>query len=163
MSSEDPRGPRVIPEEWDRLLDLAEGTDRGGPDAPPEPEEPEAQGAFPLLTAACADLVAILIPCAMALVGLRLGGQPVPLRVAPWALALGVAWWLPAAGILLRVRRGTPGMLAAGLAWRDEPAGGRLWGTLALALLAAATLGLPLALFRRAVWKRLEAPHAATG
>ncbi len=156
MSSEDPRGPQTIPEEWDHLLDLAEATDRGGPDAPPEPEEPEVQGAFPLLTAACADLVAILVPCALVLVGLRLGGHEVPLRVAPWALALGVLWWVLAAAILLRVRRGTPGMLAAGLAWRHEPTGGRLWGALGLALLAAATLGLPLALFRRAVWKRLD-------
>jgi len=157
MSPEDPKRPETIPEEWDRLLDLAEEPEGNEPNSQPEPAEPESDDAFPLLTAACADLVAVLIPCALALVGLRLSGQAVPLRIAPWALALGVAWWVLAAGILLRVRRGTPGMLAAGLAYREEPAGVRLWGALLLALAAAVTLGLPLALFRRPMWKRLDA------
>jgi len=160
MSAERPGTGEGLPEEWDRLLDLAGFEDEDEANAAPEPEEPDLPPAFPLLTASCADLVAILLPCTLALVGLRLSGLPVPLAVAPWALAVGVLWWVLAAGIFLRVRRGTPGMLAAGLVYREEPAGPRLWRSMALALLAAVTLGLPLALFRAAVWKRLEAIDA---
>jgi len=157
MTPEKPESDERFTRQWDVYLDLEEA---GEELLEPEPEEDEGSKIFPLLTASCADLVAILLPCTLALVGLRLAGLPVTLAVAPWALVLGAVWWLLAAGILLRVRRGTPGMLAAGLVHQDEPAGARLWGGLVLALLAATTVGLPLIPFRRAVWARLEAVDA---
>jgi len=156
MSPKDPHGEDGLPEEWDRLLDLDELEDPQRSVGPPPPAGSAEHPAFPLLTASCADLVAILLPCTLALVALRLDGLPVSLAAAPWALGLGALWWVFAAAILLRVRRGTPGMLAAGLVYREEPAGGRLWRSMVVALLAALTLGLPLALFRRTAWRRLE-------
>jgi len=156
MNPKDFHGEDRLPEEWDRLLDLEELEDPQRSVEPPSSAGSGEHPAFPLLTASCADLVAILLPCTLALVALRFYGLPVSLAAVPWALGLGALWWAFAAGILLRVRRGTPGMLAAGLVYREEPVGGRLWSSMAVALLAALTLGLPLALFPRITWQRLK-------
>ena len=158
--SHDPSKPvQGFSKDWDLFLDLEDPGEDGFDE---EPDEPDEFPLFPLLTAAYADLVAILVPATAALIGLRLSGLPVPLGVAPWTLGLGLGWWLLVAAILLRVRRGTPGLLAAGLAYREQLTGGRLWGALALALLTAATLGIPLIFLRKTLWQRLEELSPAT-
>jgi len=154
MSPERPVHQDRFPKDWDVFLDLEDRGEEMPPETSPEPDEPLA---IPLLTAAFADLVAILVPCTAALIGLRLGGLPVPLAVAPWALGLGAAWWILVAAILLRIRRGTPGLLAANLVYREAPSGPRLVGGLFLGLAAALTLGLPFLLFRGSLSERLEA------
>jgi hypothetical protein len=127
------------PEDWDRLAD------------PPAGERPATAlrsshprpGAVLLLAAALGDLVALVSLCALALLALRVLGHRAPLPAFPWAAALAVLWWSAAATALIVVRRGTPGMLMAGLGFVLPVATRRVAAVLAVALLAACSLGLP--------------------
>jgi len=160
MNDHRPPGDEFFPEGWDRLPEHEEAPvpseevpvprlePVGGP-----PSEPTILG---LTTAAWADLVAMLGPCAAILVALRAGGYPVGLATVPWAGALALAWWLLAAGTLLTVRRGTPGMLLAGMAFSEARGRGALRGVLLLQALSALTLGLPAVLLYRFWGPRLE-------
>ena len=66
-------------------------------------------------------------------------------RALWWALALAVLWWLVAAGVMVAVRQGTPGMLLAGIQFSATVAPARIAAVLPVALATAATLGLPAA------------------
>ncbi len=161
MSDRRPPQDEFFPEGWDRLPEFDE-TPRIreevpvpdlGPVDPPE-REPTVLG---LTTAAWADLAAMLGPCAAVLVTLRLGGFPVGPATVPWAGALALAWWSLAAGTLLAVRRATPGMLLAGLAFAEPRHGGALKAALLLQGFSALTLGLPAVILHR-----LWGPHLGT-
>ena len=90
-------------------------------------------------------LAAILGLSAATLVALKLAGHGAPFTAAPWAVAVAVLWWLVAAAGLLTVRRGTPGMIAAGISFVGAVRPARLPWVLLVALLLAVTLGLPSA------------------
>ena len=153
MTGRKPPGDEFFPEGWDRIPEHEE-TPRIQEEVPVPPQEPvggpeAVPSVLGLTTAAWADLVAMLGPCAAILVILRLTGYPVGLATVPWAGALAATWWLLAAGALMAVRRGTPGMLLAGMAFRERRRGGALRGIVLLQALSALTLGLPAVILHR--------------
>lgn len=100
---------------------------------------------IPVIAGSWGDLAVILGLTAASLVALKLAGHGAPFAAAPWAVAVAVLWWLVAAAVLLTVRRGTPGMMAAGVSFAGALAPARLPVVLLAALLLALTLGLPSA------------------
>lgn len=137
--------PQTSPEElafpanWDRLVEEVQG----GPEPEP-PEEPFNGGPslVSFLTASWAELLVVLVPCAAALGVVRLLGYRTGSPALPWAALLAGAWWLTAAAVLLAVRRGTPGMLLAGLTFADEVPRARVPLLLVSILVLAASAGL---------------------
>ena len=100
---------------------------------------------IPAIAGSWGDLAVILGLTAASLVALKLAGHGAPFAAAPWAVAVAALWWLVAAAVLLTVRRGTPGMMAAGVSFTGAVAPARLPVVLLAALLLALTLGLPSA------------------
>lgn len=100
---------------------------------------------IPVIAGSWGDLAVILGLTAASLVALKLAGHGAPFAAAPWAVAVAVLWWLVAAAVLLTVRRGTPGMMVAGVSFAGAVAPARLPVVLLVALLLALTLGLPSA------------------
>lgn len=100
---------------------------------------------IPVIAGSWGDLAVILGLTAASLVALKLAGHGAPFAAAPWAVAVAVLWWLVAAAVLLTVRRGTPGMMMAGVSFAGAVAPARLPVVLLVALLLALTLGLPSA------------------
>ena len=100
---------------------------------------------IPVIAGSWGDLAVILGLTAASLVALKLAGHGAPFAAAPWAVAVAALWWLVAAAVLLTVRRGTPGMMAAGVSFAGTVAPARLPVVLLVALLLALTLGLPSA------------------
>ncbi len=100
---------------------------------------------IPVIAGSWGDLAVILGLTAASLVALKLAGHGAPFAAAPWAVAVAVLWWLVAAAVLLTVRRGTPGMMAAGVSFAGAVTPARLPVVLLVALLLALTLGLPSA------------------
>jgi hypothetical protein len=138
-NSNDPSAP------WDRLSDADLEGIEFNVTMPPHDEVPEEDllGWRNRLAAAWGDLV-IIIALTTALIGaIFLAGFPLSLLALPWAAAVGFVGWLVGCGILLRVRRGTPGMLLAGCVFANEVSGFRLGRTIAIAGLSAVFLGLP--------------------
>ena len=139
-----------IPENWDRLVEVDEIEEDAAGRTPAEPGAADDRPSWGvLLSASWADLAVILTPCAAALAALRLAGYPTNLAVVPWAAALGLAWWTVTAAVLLRVRRGTPGMLLVDLRFDDPVAHGRVGLTLLASLGTLLLAGLPGILGRR--------------
>ena len=145
--SQDPSPPRGsdVPEGWDRLERPVDQ-----PSAPPRHSLPDAvpqdpASLIPVIAGSWGDLATILALTAATLVALRLAGHGAPFAAAPWAIAVAVLWWLAAAAALLTVRRATPGMAAAGISFAGAVTPARLPWVLLVALLLAATLGLPSA------------------
>jgi hypothetical protein len=128
-----------IPDDWDQLQEATPRPPRGGS----FPEQPETPARITLVAAAWADLVAVLAVCTASLMALLTLGHRATLAALPWAVALAVAWWLAAAAVLVVVRRGTPGMLLAGVAFDRAVPTRRLPSVLAVALLLSATFGVP--------------------
>lgn len=145
--SPDPLPPRSldVPDGWDQL--------QRPPGEPVAPAGSAASGSaphdpgsvIPVIAGAWGDLAAILGLSAATLVALKLAGHGAPFAAAPWAVAVAVLWWLVAAAALLTVRRGTPGMMAAGISFAGAVRPARIPWVLLVALLLAATLGLPSA------------------
>jgi len=139
-----PQGPSPeeldFPPNWDRLAEAEEG------DVEERIEEPEEDPSRPslisLLAASWAELVVFLAPCVAALACIRGLGFVTGAAALPWAGALSVAWWSLGGVVLLIVRRGTPGMLLAGLTFDGEVPRGRLPLVLLSALLLAASAGI---------------------
>ena len=129
------------PEDWDRLADPPAG-ERPTAEAPKRSSQAQPGGVL-LLAAALGDLVALVSLCALALLALRALGYRAPLPAFPWAAALAVLWWCAAATVLVVVRRGTPGMLMAGVGFVLAVPPRRVAAVLASALLGACSLGLP--------------------
>ncbi|MEN8163957.1 MAG: hypothetical protein ABFS37_07505 [Acidobacteriota bacterium] len=95
------------------------------------------------LAVAWADLV-VVAGLTTAMIGtVILAGYPLSIRALPWAVVVALLGWGAACGIMLRVRRGTPGMVLAGLEFVEEVAGTRLLWTIAAAGFSALLLGLP--------------------
>jgi hypothetical protein len=132
---------------WDRL-------------AAPAPEQPvpDRPSTITLLSSAWGDLVALLAVSTACIVALHLFGHRVGLRAFPWALALAVAWWAAASAATIVVRRGSLGMLLAGLRFADQVPPRRVVATLVAALLQGCCFGLPALLGPR--WSPL---HLASG
>jgi hypothetical protein len=132
-----------FPSNWDRLRERT-------------PEQPEETGAgdhdpsspptLSMVAAAWAELAAVLGVCTAALLTLLAQDHTVSLPCLPWALAVALGWWCAAAAVLVIVRRGTPGMLMAGVVFEDQIPPLRLPTVLATALLLGCTLGLPAVL-----------------
>lgn len=96
------------------------------------------------LAAAWADLV-IVAGLTTAMIGtVILLGYPLNIRALPWAVGVALLGWAAVCGIILRVRRCTPGMVMAGLVFTEEIAGTRLVMTIAAAGFSALFLGLPV-------------------
>jgi hypothetical protein len=146
MTTDRPTPPGV-PDDWDRLEPTTDHAPEGGPVV--TPDAPGAPPLVALVAAAWGDLVTLLAVCAAALLAVVAFGYGTGLDALPWAAGVAVAWWTVAASALLAVRRGTPGMLLAGVAFADRVAGRQLAATVATALLLAVTAGLPSLAGRR--------------
>jgi len=96
------------------------------------------------LTAAWADLVVISGATTSMVGAVILAGYPLGIRALPWAVVVALIGWGATCGILLRVRRGSPGMLLAGFVFSHEITGGRLAWTVAAAGFSAFLLGIPV-------------------
>ncbi len=142
--SPDPLPPRSpdVPDGWDQLQRPAD-----------EPAATAASGSalhdpgsvIPVIAGSWGDLAAILGLSAATLVALKLAGHGAPFAAAPWAVGVAVLWWLVATAALLTVHRATPGMVAAGISFAGAVRPARIPWVLLVALLLAATLGLPSA------------------
>jgi hypothetical protein len=131
-----------FPNNWDVLHDPSAN------DEPPVENEP-VSGAnrnpplLNLLASSWADSVSVLGVCTAALVGLSSVGLNGSLSALPWAVGLGVAWWAAAAAVLIVIRQGTPGMLLAGIVFRDRVSPRRLPVVIGAAAVSAVLAGLP--------------------
>ena len=142
MTSPDPGDPLGG---WDRLSDI--DVDSIEPTTVPS----FSQEAAPTVTmpwsarlaAAWADLVVVAGLTTSMVAAVIVSGYPLNIHALPWAAVVAFVGWAAACGILLRVRRGTPGMLLAGFVFADEISGSRLGWTIAVAGLSAVLLGLP--------------------
>lgn len=131
-----------FPTNWDRLIEPPAGSPEertdvpsaGGPGPPPTAL---------LVAAAWADLVCLLLFCVTAILTVMLAGYGVSLVALPWVSVLAAAWWAGASAVLVVVRRGTPGMLIAGIVFKSPVVNRRLPVILVVAVLLACTLGLP--------------------
>jgi hypothetical protein len=141
-SDEIPPEEREIPKNWDVLAEtpLADDSSAGVAAATDSGGEPPT---INLLASSWADAVASLVVCTAALFGLNAAGHNPSLACLPWALALGVVWWLAAAAALILIRQATPGMLLAGVVFSDRVAPGRVAVVIAAAAVSAVLLGLP--------------------
>ncbi len=130
---------------WDQLSEVdVDGIEPGL--VSPSPETSDSGDAVPWsarLTAAWADLVVISGATTSMVGAVILAGYPLGIRALPWAVMVALVGWGAACAILLRVRRGTPGMLLAGFVFSNEVTGGRLGWTVAAAGFNAFLLGLP--------------------
>jgi len=143
-----PRGPHEDPDNWDRLHD---STEELSEQLDPELSSVEADGtpAMSVIAGSWGDLALVLALCAACLLALKLGGHGAPLAALPWAVGLALLWWCAAAGVLVVVRQGTPGMLMAGLGFARPIAHHRVPWVLVTAIVLGATLGIPAALSNR--------------
>lgn len=134
------------PENWDELAERVEPSTVAGKPAPVLPgdmsssvgDEATSPGRTVRVAAGIADLVTILAVCTAAL----LAAREADLVALPWAAGLGVAWWIAAAGVMLRICSATPGMVMAGVRFVTPPPPRRLVATLISGLAGAATIGL---------------------
>jgi len=144
-------GPEDLsfPSNWDRLKEPP--SDRNQPAAPGDgtPIEPAMPPLIILLAAAWGDLVAVLVVCTAGLLAVVGFGHRVTLPCLPWAAALAISWWAVSSAVLLVVRRGTPGMLMAGVAFSEQIPPRRVALVLAISLGVSLTLGLPAVLGAR--------------
>jgi hypothetical protein len=127
--------------DWDRLPERPDRSEE--PAAAPFPSgDPDGPAAITVLASAWGDLLTIVGVCTGALLALAALGYGAPGAALPWALGLGLSWWLVAASTLIMVRQGTPGMLMAGVVFESAVAGARVPWIVIVALLLAGSLGL---------------------
>ncbi|RLE36031.1 MAG: hypothetical protein DRJ61_01795 [Acidobacteria bacterium] len=131
---------------WDRLSDIdvenieSETTD-------PSVISPALADTVPRsarLGAAWADLVVVGALTTSMIGAVIVSGYPLSIRALPWAVIVALIGWGAACGVVLRVRRGTLGMMMAGFVFTEEVAGRRLGWTVAAAAFSALLLGLPV-------------------
>ncbi len=141
MDASNDRGEPEVPEGWDHLPDADDDIpaleDVEGDD--PQPH----RSVIPLIACSWGDLALILGLAAAALIALKTSGHGAPFAALWWALALATLWWFVAAGVLVTVRRATPGMLLSGVRFTEAVAPNRLAAVLLVGLVMCATLGLP--------------------
>jgi len=146
MTSGEDDHQREMPNNWDVLADVETDDTAPGDVATPGATPAETSAVPPtinLVASFWADGVAVLAVLTAALLALNATGHREVVSAFPFAAALGLAWWLFAAAILVTVRQGTPGMLLAGIQFDDRVAPGRVIGVLAIAAIGALCLGLP--------------------
>ncbi len=132
--------------DWDRLSEIdVEGIDLDVASSSLE-RPPPADGVpwSARLAAAWGDLVVVAALTTSMIGAVILVGYPLSVRALPWAAIVALVGWGSACGIVLRVRRGTPGMLLAGFVFSNEVAGARLGWIIATAGFSALLLGLPV-------------------
>ncbi len=143
MSTSDSHNPMG---NWDRLSDV--DVDNIEPErADPSVSSPAPTDNVPWsarMAAAWADLVVVAALTTSMIGAVILSGYPLSIRALPWATIVALIGWGAASGIVLRVRRGTPGMMMAGFVFTEEVAGARLGWTIATAAFSALLLGLPV-------------------
>lgn len=137
----DAPGQRGFPNNWDVLQEPA--LDELPADDVSAPEQTGSPPILNIMAASWADAVAPLGVCTAALVALNAVGHQGSLTTFPWAVALGVAWWVTAAAASVIIRQGTPGMLLAGIVFGERVAPGRVAMVIAAAATCALLLGLP--------------------
>ena len=140
----------VVPDDWDRLDDdptmpspvTATTTEPAGDLEPDGGDAASHSVVVALLAASWADAVTVLalVTGCVGVLVLR-GYNPTPAWL-PWAAGAGLSWWLFAAGVLLLVRRATPGMLLAGLQFEEPIPPRRVAPILVAAVAGAMSLGL---------------------
>jgi hypothetical protein len=145
--SPDPLPPRSpdVPEGWDHLQRPVDEAVVPAATATSGSAAHDPGSVITVIAGSWGDLAVILGLSAATLVALKLAGHGAPFAAASWAVAVAVLWWLVAAAVLLTVRRATPGMVAAGISFAGAVRPARLPWVLLVALLLAATLGLPSA------------------
>jgi len=134
------------PSPWDQLSEVDVDGIEQQPVAPsPEISEPGDTVSWSArLTAAWADLVVISGATTSIVGAVILAGYPLGIRALPWVVSVALLGWGASCGILLRIRRGTPGMLLAGFVFSGDVSGIRLVWTIATAGFSAFLLGIPL-------------------
>ncbi len=131
---------KSIPSDWDALVDRPSEVGSARPSAPaPDSHRPPT---LTLMASAWADLVGVLAVCTGALIAILVLGERPALPAFAWAAALGVAWWIFAAAVLVVVRQATPGMLLAGISFAEAVPPRRVGWVLAAAFVGVATVGL---------------------
>ena len=133
---------RPFPKNWDVLQD-PDHSDAAIDDPTPVSAAVSSPPTINVLAASWADAVAALGVCTAALVGLTTFGHHSLLAALPWAAALGAAWWIAAAAILVVIRQGTPGMLLAGIVFADHVPPRRLALIIGAAAVSGLLIGLP--------------------
>jgi hypothetical protein len=96
-----------------------------------------------LVAAAWADLVALLAFVVAELIAVVVADYEIKLAALPWVVALALAWWCAASLVLVVVRRGTPGMLMAGVVFKAQVSPSRFAAIILVALVLVCLLGLP--------------------
>jgi hypothetical protein len=135
-----------VPDGWDQLSEAAD--DEPAEELSQREEAPEELPAIPLIAGSWADLALVLGVCVAALMALKVAGHGVPFAAAGWALAVAVLWWVVAAGALITIRHGTPGMLLSGVRFAAPVPPQRIGGVVLVALVLCLTLGIPAAVGR---------------
>jgi hypothetical protein len=145
MSVDDDRSPERLdfPPNWDVIRETPDDEEALGDDPVAPTPSSSTPPTIALLAASWADAVSSLAVCTSALLALVAVGHQGSTSVFPWAAVLGAAWWLVAASTLILIRQGTPGMLLAGVVFRDRVAPRRVIVVVAAAALHAVLLGLP--------------------
>jgi hypothetical protein len=106
-------------------------------------EAPATPAILTLLASSWADAVTAAAVCTGGLLVVIGLGHSVSTSTLGWATALGVAWWIAAAAVLVIIRQGTPGMLLAGVVFHDRVPPDRVVVVVAAAAGHALLLGTP--------------------
>jgi hypothetical protein len=147
MDEERDRHPgEVVPDGWDQLSEAAD--DELAEELYQPEDAADELPAIPLIAGSWGDLALILGVCVAALMALKVAGHGVPFAAAGWALAVAALWWMVAAGVLIMIRHGTPGMLLSGVQFAGPVPPRRIGGVVLVALILCATLGIPAAVGR---------------
>jgi hypothetical protein len=132
-----------FPVNWDRLSEK-EADDSA---LLSESQSPDVDMSGPptinLVASSLADLVAILAFIVAELLAVRIGGYAIAWPALPWVVTLALAWWCVATSMLVVIRRGTPGMLLAGVIFKQQVRPSRLAAIIVAALALMCLLGLP--------------------
>jgi hypothetical protein len=149
MTASSPQGI-ADSQDWDQLRREPNGIDEpsilGDEDVGEKDQRPPV---LSMLAAAWADLATVLGVCTLALLSLVSVGYQTTVVAFPWAAALSLVWWGTATLVLVAVRRGSPGMLMAGVVFSKPVPLRKLPWVLAAALFLACTCGLPALLGAR--------------
>jgi hypothetical protein len=133
-----------FPVNWDRLSETVsdEESHSSSPSQSPG-EHSDGPPIINLVAATLADLVAILAFIVAELLAVRMASYKIGWPALPWVITLALAWWCVASLMLVVVRRGTPGMLMAGVVFKHPVPPTRLAVILLADLALICLLGLP--------------------
>ena len=131
-----------IPRDWDTLADREQQGPAEIVERVVESDNPQPP-IITLMAAFWADLVGVLAVCTAALLAVMILGNRPAIPAFGWAAVLALVWWIFSASALVLVRQGTPGMLMAGMCFKDPVDPARIPWVLAAALFGVLTMGLP--------------------